>query len=499
MLSRMKQYRIEAWLVFIGVMVMTALWIVQQAVLNEASGENFVRFLGAPLDDVYIHCRFAQNLLAGRGFSFNPNVPLSGDTSPLWVLLISLGGLITHDLLTVAIVLSILFYLMLAPGVYRTARDVFDLKEQWAIIAGLITVIGSRMIWSAASGMEVTFAALLMLLVVEEHERAKQRGRPRIREAIWLGLGYNVRPEFLFLIALVMLDWAWFLWRSKKLSPEFVWLAAVTIALVLPYPLYSYAIGHSFLSHSSVVQGAHVSLLPNFAYLWFALKIYASNNLFAFLLIAIGLVVLHGRDELRLAVVLVVGLPLLQAFVAPQFRHHGRYFFPVFPVAMIIACAAGEKLSKDRTVMQHVFAGLLLVCGMIEAGRWVMLESYAARNINDQHLKIADWVLRNTSPSNVFAVDDVGALAYLTDRTLIDLTGLMTPAIYKVHNDQDSVWKVARAMGANTFVIYDRLNPAFIQHHQDSLSLLKEFRIREPLVSAADTTMRLYSLRHAPQ
>jgi arabinofuranosyltransferase len=490
-----RRYRVETWLIFIGLFVIAALVIVQHAVLNEPGAINFISFLGAPLDDVYIHCRYAQNLLAGRGFAFNPNIPLTGDTSPLWVLLIAFGGLLTHDLLTVAILLSIIFYLILGPGVYRTARDVFHLDERWARIAGLITVIGSRMIWSAASGMEVTLAALLMLLVVEEHERAKMRGAPRLREAMWLGLGYNVRPEFLFLIVLVFLDWAWFFWRMKKISPKIFWVVFVLILLVIPYPIYSYSIGGSFVSHSSIVQGAHVSLLPNVAYLWFALKIYASNNLFAFVLIAIGLVVLHGRDEWRLAVLLVVGLPILQAFVAPQFRHHGRYFFPVFPVAMLIACGAGAQMAKDRSRWTRVLAILLLVGGMIEAGRWMVLESYAARNINDQHLSIAGWVEHNTTILDTLAVDDVGALAYITNRSLIDLTGLMTNEIFKVHNDQDAVWRAARAKGANVFIIYDRLNPLFLEHHKDSLVLVQQFRIREPLVSAADTTMSLYRLR----
>ncbi len=495
MVPFLKRYRVEAVLVVIGLLILTLLWIVQQAVLNEPGGVNFVRFLGAPLDDVYIHCRFAQNLLSGHGFAFNPDVPITGDTSPLWVLLIAIGGLITHDLVTVAILLSVLFYLFLGPGVYRAARDVFHLEERWARLAGLITVIGSRMIWSAASGMEVTLAALLMLLVVEEHERAKQLGAPRLREAIWLGLGYNVRPEFLFLIGLVFLDWIIFFLKSKKPTSKLLRLGFLTLVLVLPYPLYSFAIEGSFVSHSSIVQGAHVSLIPNLAYLWFALKIYASNNLFAFVLLVVGLWALHGRNGWRLPMLLVIGLPILQAFVAPQFRHHGRYFFPVFPVAMLLACATGEKLTKEKKNLFHVFATLLIIGGVVEAGRWAALESYAARNINDQHLKIADWVEKHTTPSDVLAVDDVGALAYQTNRPLIDLTGLMSPEIFKVRNNQDSVWIEARALGANIFIIYDRLNPPFLERHRDSLDFVEEFSVRKPLVSAADTTMRLYRLR----
>ena len=43
-----------------------------------------------PLDDSWIHLHFARNLAEGRGFSYNPGVPVSGSTAPLWTLV--LGG-----------------------------------------------------------------------------------------------------------------------------------------------------------------------------------------------------------------------------------------------------------------------------------------------------------------------------------------------------------------------------------------------------------------------
>ena len=43
-----------------------------------------------PLDDSWIHMQFARNLAEGRGFSYNPGVPVSGSTAPLWTL--ALGG-----------------------------------------------------------------------------------------------------------------------------------------------------------------------------------------------------------------------------------------------------------------------------------------------------------------------------------------------------------------------------------------------------------------------
>ena len=46
-----------------------------------------------PLDDSWIHMQFARNLAEGRGFAYNPGVPVSGSTAPLWTL--ALGGVFT--------------------------------------------------------------------------------------------------------------------------------------------------------------------------------------------------------------------------------------------------------------------------------------------------------------------------------------------------------------------------------------------------------------------
>ena len=47
--------------------------------------------IGLPLDDSWIHLRFADNLAAGHGFAINPGVPVAGSTAPLWTLCLALA------------------------------------------------------------------------------------------------------------------------------------------------------------------------------------------------------------------------------------------------------------------------------------------------------------------------------------------------------------------------------------------------------------------------
>ena len=208
MVALLQKYRVEALLVLGGLAVLICFGIAQQLLLSgDVLHLNFENGLGVPLDDVYIHCRYASNLLHGFSYSFNAGETLTADTSPLWVMLIALGGVFTNRLEFVAITFSILSYLILAPGVYRASRDVFGLPEFHARIAGVATLLASRLAWSGMSGMETALAALLMLLVVEEHVRSRTRGLLRVREAIWLGLGLLVRPEFALVGFILIVDW----------------------------------------------------------------------------------------------------------------------------------------------------------------------------------------------------------------------------------------------------------------------------------------------------
>jgi hypothetical protein len=150
-----------------------------------------------------------------------------------------------------------------------------------------------------------------------------------------------------------------------------------------------------------------------------------------------------------------------------------------------------------RTATMRVAAVLILAAGAIETARWSMLEAESVRNINDQHLAAAHYLQTHMTASDRLAAHDVGAVGYLTDRRVVDLPGLVSPALWPFQRDQRAGWRAARQQGANLFLIYDRLNPALYESVRDSLELVTEFRVRKPLVSAADTVMSLYRLRHA--
>jgi hypothetical protein len=488
-----QKYRIEIGLVFTGIGVLAGFAVVQHILLGQTISCD-LSFLGVPLDDVYIHTRFADNLLHGYSYSFNPSQTLTADTSPLWVALIALFGILTSRLELVAIGFSMLAYLAIGPGVYRAARDIFATDESHARLAGIVVVVSSRLAWSGMSGMEAALATLLMLLVVEEHVRSRTRQCLRPREAFWLGLGMLVRPEFMFVAVVLIADWVYAAIRKRADVSSLSMTGALFLTIASPAFLLPLITRNSLISHSSVVQGAGFSLIPNVRYLWFAIKILASNNVIIFALVVAGVWLLRRETKYYPLFMIAIGLPLVQAFVAPQFRQSGRYFFPVIPLLIILGIAAWERTGQIGRIGRMVTV-LVVLAGFVETARWAMIEAESVRNINDQHLAVVSWLRANMRPSDTLAVDDVGAIGYFLNAPVIDLTGLMTPSIWPLRHDQDSVWRVARAMGANLFVIYRRLNPAFFEAHKDSLIFQQDYRVRLPLASAADTVMSIYRIK----
>ncbi len=505
-----RRNQIEWALILLGIVVLFIQFAVAKNFLSEG-GVDHSYIIGAPLDDTYIHCRYAENLQNGKGYTFNPVINIddslfrnsisstvSADTSPLWVVLIALGGIFSNHLDLIAIILSVIFYLYLGPMVFRLCRYTFMQPYSWSIIAGALTVLSSRLVWASASGMEVTLACFVTLLVFHEHLARRQSGDTmRMREGVFLALGIAVRPELMFLAFLFLIDWFVIAIQQRKGFLALVKGKMTFLLCVLPVFLIPYFERGSLIYHSSIVQGAHISLLPDIGYLWFAFKVLIASFSFPILFAFFSFFFLRKQKGFILLVIFGFGLPILLAFIAPQFRHHGRYLFPIIPVLIILGIMTAATIFSNTQLKKFIrpIQILFIIIGCIGAWRGVLLSAESVTNINDQHLAVAAWVLRNTSSNDRLAVDDVGALGYFTKAQLIDLTGLISPEFYFLQHDQKLVWREARKQRANLFIIYTRLNPSFYEYAKDSLQLIKEFRVRPPLVASADTVMSIFRVK----
>ncbi len=419
-----------------------------------------------PLDDSWIHMQFARNLAEGRGFAFNPGVPVSGSTAPLWTLL--LGG--AFAIFGAQPVLAKGLGLAATVGTAWLAgrlAEIWTERRPLGLLASGLTALAGPMVWGALSGMEVSLAALLVTAALVSHAT----GRP-VRAAGALGLGALARPEAVLLLPLFWLSGA-LTWRRGV-----TWLAPVAACLG-PWVAFNLATTGTPLPATAAakIEGGLVGFLAGvreplatmvFTRPWQFLSEWARwlwqvNALLPILLLP-GLWWLGrrwGRAALAPASVLLVhpiAMALLAPYRGPAFQE-GRYSIHLLPLAIVVAVAplamlhstlfpeGGEGRVRGPVVRGPVVRGpvargpltarragwlaaLALLAGVLVALPPAATRyGWAVQNIEAMQVHLGRWVERHTPPTARLALNDVGAITYFSRREIVDVMGLVTPAI----------------------------------------------------------------------
>jgi arabinofuranosyltransferase len=387
-----------------------------------------------PLDDAYIHYRFADNLAHGRGFAFNPGEPTPGSTSPLWVVLLAAGELAGLSPILASKLLGALSFVACAWLTWRFAlRLTGDDRQAMfiATVAGALVALSGRMIWAALSGMEtLAFAALTLAAL----DRLLDHPLDAPTSAL-LGLAALLRPEGYLLFFFVVLISLFsprpsgynLLLALRRLSSNVLIFAII----VLPYVLFSFAATGSPLPNTF---RANARELTSVEYLFRYVRFVADDNSVVLVLALLGLWAASRNRRLWPLAAWALGFPLLAALLTPNLRHHGRYSIPLIPFYVLLAVVGlrsyADRISEGlarRAVL--VLAAAMMVLGVASAWRWSGAFAADARDITQMHAAMGRWVEANTPNSATLALSDIGAITYLSGRRVIDLVGLVTTDI----------------------------------------------------------------------
>ena len=207
-------------------------------------------------DDGFINYRIIQQLLAGRGPTYNAAERVEGGTSTLWLGLVWLGQAITPGSDTGAVMvalgtaLSALALALLAVGAFALHPG-----RPLLLPVGLAVVVAIAPMWDfGTSGLETSLSMAWIAACFAGLAVRVRRGpaaRPAWQPwplAVLIGLGPLVRPDF----ALLSLGFGIaLLWQSGRRWRA--WLAAAGIALVVP------------VAYEIFRMGFFASLVPNTA------------------------------------------------------------------------------------------------------------------------------------------------------------------------------------------------------------------------------------------
>lgn len=392
--------------------------------------------LGVPLDDAWIHYQFARNLARGHGFSYNPGEATPGSTAPLWTLLLAGVGLFTEDFLIPSLILTALFLLLTTWLTYGLTLELLGPEGKvWAFIAGVGVVITGRMLWAGLAGMETTAFAAASVAAVWAYQR---RGLVPL-SALLFALGGQLRPEGHALFALAVADTAWArrhtLWQTW---PGLISPLLVYALVAAPYTLFSLGTtGHPLPNTFYAKAGSQHffslrALRETIAYHW-------QDNPAAFLLLPMGLIAAASRS--RLLVGWLIGLPLLTAIIVDLIWHHGRYTLPLIPFQMIAAALGAAWLAQSRWGRSLIISPaaratflLLLIClgGAWRLPYWAGMLGHNSNEILEIDVALGHWLAENTPPDAFIAVDDIGAITFLSQRRILDLNGLVSPEMWPI-------------------------------------------------------------------
>ncbi len=400
--------------------------------------------LGFPLDDVYIHFQFSKNVAEGKGFSFNPMNPTSGSTSPAWTLMLSIFFIVIKDHLLIAKVLSAVFYILSGIASYFLSKKILKSKGQ-ALIFSILFLLCGRFAWAALSGMEVTFFTFLLILFLLFY--IKDKNKYLIVSII--GLASVVRPEGYLMFGFYVLNELVGEIRSWKSVKHFISSLIlpniIYLIFILPYLIFSFKVTGSFLPNTFNAQDAvgafafYSRLKIAAIYLLRYIYLLVLDNPLLTLLLPLGLFFVAKRCvknyKYLLLVLISIGYPLIASVTAPNLRHHGRYIIPFIPVYFIIGiCGIKEFLYKVRMNRKAIFVSIIstFIYLIIMLVNWGSTFGLNVKNINDMHINIGNWVNENIPEDSVIALNDIGAITYISQREIIDMVGLVSPEVLEV-------------------------------------------------------------------
>jgi len=420
----------RGWWLGLGALTAVALIVLGLFLRRELALTGGV--LGVPLDDAWIHFQFARNLQQGAGFSYNPGEPTPGSTAPLWTILVALVARPFGQFLVPGLALSAFFFLLTVWATYGFTRSLTG--KQWpGLLAGLVVILTGRLAWAGLAAMETTAFTALTVLGVWAYRRRGLRPLP----VLLFALAGQLRPEGHVLFALVLADALYTAMREGRAlgqtARRFALAAAIYVAVALPYVLFSLsATGHP-LPNTFYAKVGSQHLIS-----WRTLRETAvwhfGDNPVALALALVGAAPLWRRS--RPAALWLFVLPLVVGYLIDSTWHHGRYTMPLIPFIAVAAAVgldwiarrfAGRRVTRPLVV---ALAALMLLAGAYGLPHWATMLGHNTREIEDIDVALGRWLAANTPPDAVIAVDDIGAIAFLSGRRIVDLNGLVSPEVW---------------------------------------------------------------------
>lgn len=465
--------------------------------------------MGVPLDDTWIHFQFADNFSKGYIFQYNPGEYTAGTTSPLYVIVLGTVNFLFSNFIFTSLLISFLFYVLSCVFIFKLSLLIFrsnlsPLRETGnflsaeliSLTVALITVFSGRLAWSSLSGMETTMFIFFCIAGVYFHVKNLIEGKYGITPAIMFALATVSRPEGYLLSLLYFFDLVLNLIHDKKLAKHFFSLFLSILIFVLitfPYLIFSYIISGDFFPNTFRGQGGFFRFIPDFEYLGNAVIYFFMDNFITAVLYLFSIVFYITKikkyfSELRyvnLIFLWIIILPVALSVLIPNWRHHVRYLIPLIPfinfasLYMFIVLINTEFLAglKNIILKRKQIIALFVVFSLVYFIVYALALGKNTDNINEQQVYLANWVKDNVGREETIALNDIGAITFISKNKVLDMAGLITPDILRYRNYQwkdnlDSMNLLMKKNNVRYLIIYDNWFKEYLREYGKNLTFV---------------------------
>jgi hypothetical protein len=449
------------------------------------------------LDDSFYYLQVARNVARGLGSTFD-GVELTNGYHPLWMLLNvplqAIAGSRAETGLALSLGLSVALGLA---TLFLLRRILIKECDGWTAAVGMLLFAWPRFFGQTINLLETGLLLSLFLLAISiARSEGKASGGRKLAVGLVLGLAALARLDTVFLLIAAGFFALFRAARGEALIGEGeddprrgflrlawsnLWPLGLTAALIVPYLFWNW----TTFGHLQPVSGAIKSTFPDPRPHLEYLRQFPEFTLL--LLIGAGFFVASlrsaasrsgesGPSPSRLVRVLgLFGLAgLLHMAYTILFMGWGvdRWHFAILiPIGllgipwMILRVFSASALGRRRFMLWAV-----LVVGLIGAVG-VQTRSFRARR--ERHLaasrEVALWARAYLPPEAVFGMADAGVFAFFSDRTTVNLDGLINNFRYQEALRSGRVLEYLRARGIE--YIFDQYvvgHPEWISGRYDS-------------------------------
>ena len=409
-------------------------------------------------DDAFILFRYARQLLAGNGPNFNAGERVEGYTSPLWVVLSALAGLLGFEIPTAMRVVAVISALALLPVSYVLYDRVLARRAENGrgaialVVPALVATNGGIAFW-AMGAMETVAFALLVTIGVGLSCRAMRDTTAPDPSPLLFALAYLVRPEgalFLGVTQLVRLVAVLRDGHDPRAAIRAPLLAAVSlIALHVAWrwSYYGVPLPNTYYVNAAVnaagwERGLRYMTRTFDAYLAASRYLDGDGRAFAltrYLPAALAILGLRLADRARTPVYACLAVYLIYVIgVGGDRLGTYRFSVPVFPLFYVLIAdgvrtlvdlprmLSHGRIAAPRTMAVVGFVAVFLVAyGQlypteydVRKRRDINRESFAARR------DMADVLCAELAPGESMAVVPAGIIPYYCMAPTLDMLGL---------------------------------------------------------------------------